>query len=212
MTMLRVGVSGSDPWCIRRTELLLNGRVAFGQDAVPNADGTQSTRCRSITGGTLLSYSSAALRSNPAWTSYLRPTQPTSMSAAMFAQMVTAMTGSAMLSNTPGLAVSWNTAVPFTTVRRSSTTLGVSFGITFTDLSGVEPPNTALISYDVRLSVGSDGRLHAAKANPSCCYHFAMSDAAVAQIDTALSRMSARPLAPIALRFAVDSAKNINWS
>lgn len=209
ITMLRIGIAGTDDWCIKRTELLLNGRVAFAQDAVPGGHGA----CVSIRGGTYLEYSSTALRSNPAWTAYgTPPAYPSGLTATSLRQITTGVTGSAMLTSAPYTRVTWDTQVPLRVVRRSSTSLGVSFGVWILDTSGIESPFRATISYDVRLFVGGDGRLHAAKSNPSCCYHYTMSDTAVAQLDTALSRMSVRPGAAIPLRFTIDPLANITWS
>jgi hypothetical protein len=80
------------------------------------------------------------------------------------------------------------------------------------DPSGVESPFGVLITYDVRLYVGQDGNLHAVKSNASCCYHYSMSDHAVAQVDTALARMSARPALHAPLRFTIDSLANVIWT
>lgn len=209
ITMLRIGIASSDEWCIERVELLFNGRVAFAQDAVPGSGGA----CVSVRAGTYLEYSSAALRSNSAWTAYGRPpAYPSGLSAYSLRQIATGVTGSAMLTSAPYTRVAWDTAVPLRVVRKSSTTLGVSFGVWIYDTSGIESPFRATIRYDVRLFVGVGDRLHAVKANPSCCYHYTMSDAVVTQLDTALSRMSVRPGAAIPLRFAIDSLANITWS
>jgi len=207
MTMLRVGVTGTDDWCIKRIELLFNGRVAFAQDAVPGSGGA----CASIRGGTYLEYSYADMRNNAAWTAYgTPPAYPRSLPATSLRQIVAGVTGSAMLSTGDNPKVRWDVERPLVIVRQTSTSVRISYGIRFS--TPVEPTNTAIISYDVRLFVGTDGLLHAAKANPSCCYHYTMSDAVVAQLDTALSRMSVRPGAPIPLRFTIDSLTNISWS
>jgi hypothetical protein len=207
MTMLRIGVTGTDDWCIKRTELLFNGRVAFAQDAVPGSGGA----CVSIRGGTYLEYSYAAMRSNPAWISYgTPPAYPRSLPATSLRQIVAGVTGSAMLSTGDNPTVRWDVERPLVITRKTSTSINISYGIRFS--TPVEPTNTAIITYDVRLFRGTDDRLHAAKANPSCCYHYTMSDAVVAQLDTALSRMSVRPGAAIPLRFTIDSLTTISWS
>jgi len=204
ITMLRIGIAGSDDWCVKKIELLFNGRVAFAQDAVPGG------ACAAINAGTYLEYSSSTLRNNPSWAGYgTPPALPSGMTAATLRAVATSVTGSAMLSS-PG--VRWDPAKPLTVVRKSSTTLGVSFGVVIYDPSGIESPFTATITYDVRLSVGSDGNLHATKTNASCCYHYSMSDAVVAHLDTSLSRMTARPAPHNPLRFAIDAFTNITWS
>ena len=35
ITMLRVGIAGNDDWCVKRVELLFNGRVAFAEELKP---------------------------------------------------------------------------------------------------------------------------------------------------------------------------------
>jgi PLAT/LH2 domain len=206
LTMLRIGIAGTDDWCIKKTELIFNGRVAFAQDAVPGGG------CAAVSAGTYLEYTSAALRANPAWVAYgTPPALPSGLTATSLNRIVTGVTGSAMLT-TPGVAVTWDPAKPLSVVRKTSTSIGISFGVNIRDLSGIETPFKATISYDVRLSVGADGRLHATKTNASCCYHYTMSDAVVAQLDTALSRMTVRPQAPLPLRFVIDSLTNITWS
>jgi hypothetical protein len=204
ITMLRVGIAGNDPWCVKKIELLFNGRLAFSRTAPGGG-------CDTIKAGAPLEYSSAVLRSSGSWTTYgAPPPLPTRMSASDLHALVTGVTGSAMLSAT-GRTVTWDRAVPLTVVRKTSRSVSVSFGIHVLDPSGVDAPEEARITYDIQLSVGTDGKLHAAKSNPSCCFHFEMSNAVVAQLDMALSRMTARPAPHDPLRFGVDAGTNITW-
>jgi hypothetical protein len=108
--------------------------------------------------------------------------------------------------------VRWDAAAPLTLVRRDSATVRVSFGVWIFDPSGIDSSFTARITYDARLFVGADGRLHTSKANPSCCYHYGMSDAVITQLDQALSRMTTRAAPHDPLRFGVDAATNVTWS
>lgn len=204
ITMLRVGIAGNDNWCIKRIDLLFNGRLAFRRTP-------PGTGCDMVRAGTPLDISSTMLRSNSLWATYgAPPPLPTRMSATDLRALVTFVTGSAMLSAT-GRTVTWDRAVPVTVVRKTSRSVSVSFGVRVLDPSGVDAPETPRITYDIQFSVGTDGKLHAAKSNPSCCFHFEMSNAVVAQLDTALSRMTARPAPHDPLRFGVDAGANIIW-
>jgi hypothetical protein len=108
--------------------------------------------------------------------------------------------------------VVWDPTVPLSLAKKTSSSVKVSFGVTVYDPSGIDSPFSATIGYDLQLFTGTDGKLHATKANASCCYHFTMSDAVVSQLDTALSRMTARPAPHDPLRFGVDAFTNIAWS
>lgn len=207
MTMLRIGIAGTDEWCIRKTELILNNRVAFSQEAVPGSP----KECKPIRGGTYLEYSYSQMRNNPSWRDFgSPPALPSGMSAATMHQMVTSVTGSAMLSSPLGIVVTWDPARPLRIVRRTTTTVAVSYGVIV--YATGESPEKAVISYDLRLYVGGDGNLHAFKTNASCCHHYSMTDNALAQVNTALSRMSARPAPHAPLRFTIDSFANVSWT
>jgi len=213
ITMLRIGIAGNDDWCVKRVELWFNGRVAFAQDAVPGG------ACASIKAGTYLQYSSAELRANPAWTGYgTPPPLPTRMTVTDLRALVTSVSGSAMLSSA---GVYWDPAVALTVTRKTPTSIGVSFGIRIVDPSGIESSFTAKVTYDAQLFVGTDGKLHVRKTNALCgiivtpngCYQYDMSNAVIAQLDTALSRMTATSPPPhYPLRFGVDAYATITWS
>jgi hypothetical protein len=198
ITMLRLGIAGSDDWCVKRVELLFNGRVAFARDAVPGG------ACASIKGGTYLEYSSADLRSNPAWTRYgAPPALPSRMSATHLRALVSDVTGSQILAST---GISWNRAVPVTVTRKAFDIIKVSFGI----LESRGPFKFPVkISYNLRIFVGTDGRLHAIWPL-SCCDH-GLQVAVMGQLDAALSRMTARPAPHDPLRFGIDADTNIAW-
>jgi hypothetical protein len=102
-------------------------------------------------------------------------------------------------------------SVPLTVAPTTSSIFRVGHGIVVVDPSGIELPCKARITYDVRLFVDADGKLHATKLNASCCYHGQMSNFLVAQLDTALTRMTASPPAS-PLRFGIDSSTNLTWS
>lgn len=203
ITMLRIGVAGNDDWCIKKVELLLNGRLAFAHNPVPG------NGCASITGGTYVEYSSAALRSNPAWSNYgAPPSLPTGLSAPSLTAIATGVTGSAMRSDTN---VGWDMTRPLTVARKTPSSVTVAFGIWIHDPSGIETSFRVRLTYDVQLFVGVDGRLHAFKTNASCCYHYGMSDAVVDHLNTALSRTTDVPVPHAPLRFDVDALSNITW-
>jgi hypothetical protein len=205
ITMLRVGLAGSDDWCVKKVELIFNGRLAFSRDAVPGG------ACATIRGGTYLEFSRTDLRTNPAWVNYgTPPSLPLRMTAATLRAHVTSVTGSTMLS-APG--VHWNPAVAVQVVKKTNHSFKVTVGLTIVDPSGIESSFNEKITYDVVLVTGTDGRMHATKANASCCYHYGTSDAVVAQLDAALSRLTVRPTTSNnPLRFGVDAQTNINWS
>jgi hypothetical protein len=200
--MLRVGVAGTDDWCVNNVQLYFNGRLAFDQNPPPGGACAGS--------GNYVEFSSSALRNNYAWVNYgTPPALPSKLSAAELRALVQDVTGSAMLA-APGMV--WNPAVPLNLVKKTASSIRVSFGIRQFDPAGIETPFTVTISYDLQLFTGTDGKLHATKANPSCCYHYTMSDAVVSQLDTALSLMTARPAPHDPLRFGVDAFTNFAWS
>jgi hypothetical protein len=204
ITMLRLGIAGGDDWCVRRVALIINGRAAFDRDAVPGG------ACATIGPGTYVEFSSTDLRTNPAWANYgTPPPLPTGLSAAALRAYVISATGSAMRA-TPGVV--WDPANPMTLTTGPAKSIAVSYRIRIYDPAGIESPFTARITYNLRFFVGADGRLHVVKENASCCYHYGMSDAVAAQLDTALSRMTARPLPYDPLRFGIDPLTNITWS
>ena len=201
MTMLRVGIAGSDSWCVKKIELRFNGRTAF-------VGGPTDGTCAPVGAGSYLEYSSADLRNNTFWKNYgTPPALPSQMSALDLRALVRDVTGSAMLAR-PG--VHWDASVPLTVVRTSNTTIHVTFGLRISDPDGVEPPNTMRPSYVLRLYVGSDGRLHASLLSWS--FPDGTIQPVVTQLDTALSRMTARPAPHDPLRFGVDALTNIAWS
>lgn len=202
LTMLRIGIAGSDDWCIKKVELIFNQRVAFSQDAVAGG-----SACATVKAGTYLEYSSAQLRSNRFWANYgTPPAAPSSMTSATLRAMLSSVTGSAMLSS-PG--VTWDLTKPFTVVRRSQDSLGVSFGVVVRDSANVDSVKET-VTYDAQLFVGTDRRLHVRKINPSCCHHGTMSDTAITQLDQALTRMTRVDLGQRVL-FSIDANANISW-
>jgi hypothetical protein len=205
ITMLRVGIAGNDDWCIKDVSLIINNRLAFAGDAVPDSEG-----CKTIGPGTYVEFSSTDLRTNSAWVNYgTPPALPTRLAAVDLLAMVRSATGSAMTA-TPG--VYWDSANPLKLATKTSRSIKVAYGIQVFDPAGIESPFKATITYDVRFFVAADGQLHALKENASCCYHGTMSDAVVTQLDKALSRMTAMPLPHLPLTFAVDAVTNISWS
>jgi hypothetical protein len=204
ITMLRIGIAGNDDWCVKQVTLILNNRVAFDRNVVPGG------ACATIRAGTYVEYSSTDLRTNPSWVNYgTPPPLPTRLTATDLRAIVANVTGSAM---TATAGVSWNPATPLTLTRTTSRTIRVAYGIRIVDPSGIESPFTATITYTLELHVGVDDKLHVRKQNPSCCYHYTMSDAVVAHLDTALTRMTSKPVPHDPLSIGVDAATNINWS
>jgi hypothetical protein len=203
LTMLRIGIAGTDSWCVKKVELRFNGRSAFVRDAVPGG-----SSCVSLRGGSYLEYSSADLRNNPAWTAYgTPPALPSSMSASSLRTLVRDVTGSAMLAQ-PSLR--WDPAVPFSVVRTSTSTVHVSFGLLEVDPTGIDGINIVRPSYIIGLYVGADGKLHATLRSWNVSN--VTIQPVVTQLDAALSRMTARTAPHDPLRFAVDTSTNINWS
>ena len=200
LTMLRLGIAGTDSWCVAKVELRFNGRTAFVDDPAGS--------CVSLQGGSYLEYSYADLRSNAAWRNYgTPPPLPSSMSATDLRPLVRDVTGSAMLADS---SLRWDPSVPSSVVRSSLTSVTVSLGLLVVDPGGVEPINTVRPSYVIGLYVGSDGRLHATLR--SWNVENIVMRPVVTQLDTALSRMTARPAPHDPLRAAVDASTNINWT
>jgi hypothetical protein len=203
ITMLRLGVTGTDAWCVQKVELLLNNRLAFS--AMPGGS------CVSIAGGTYLEYSQAAIRSNPAWQSYGSiPSLPSSLSALELRNLVSSVSGSAIAADP---TYRWDLGrAPLLITRTTSSTFTVSVGIDDVDPSSIDRPNPFVMSYAVRLFTGTDGLLHAQQMSASCTCNNSLSQPVVAQLDTALSRMTARPSPHYPLRFGMDAYTNISWS
>jgi hypothetical protein len=200
ITMLRLGIAGSKDRCVRRIELFFNGKRAF--------DATVPASTCEIRGGKNIEFSSTELRRNRAWTGYTLPPLPTELRAGDLERMVTGVTGSAM-SSVRG--ISWDLAVPLTIVRTTSSMFRVSFGILIK--VPPEPENSATLSYQVRLFVGREGRLRATKVGEPCCADYEpMYDAVVGQLDTALNRLTVRPVGEQdPLTFGIDALTNIDW-
>lgn len=197
ITMLRLGVTGSDKWCVRLIELRLNGRVAFSK-APPT--GT----C--IRGGRYYEYSSTAIRNDPRWRTYgTPPARPTTMSAAHLRTLIEHTIGSRMPK-----AHYWGTKRPNITITRLSSTL-FRVGVRLNIDDGADK-NWANPLFWVRLYRGADGLLHARAA---ASQDNRISGPVVVQLDAALSRMSQR--SPIWLhipvtRFWMTTTTAIGWS
>jgi hypothetical protein len=211
ITMLRLGIPGSEPWCVKKVELFFNGRLAF-DDLVTNADTTDDHECR-IKGGTYIEYTSVRLRSDDKWTSYGSPPPlPTRLRAEDLWSIVTGVTGST-LESFP--FIYWDIAVPLDIVRLTASTFRVSFGI------NVSPPGDnvqAKVSFRVRLFVGPEGRLRATNLGVPLCTPACqgreepLMDRVVAHLNTALNRLTIRPVGEQdPLSFGMDALTNIAW-
>jgi hypothetical protein len=204
ITMLRLGVASAAGWCVKKVELLFNNRLAFARNTV------NGTGCATITGGTYVEFSSAALRTDPLWSGYgTPPPLPAALGAADFRKLVTDVTGTAMVAEA---GVAWDPASSPAVTRKTATSVRVAHGLRVSDPSGIESPSTVQIAYDIQLFVGTDTKLHATKSNATCCYHYGISDAVVTQVDTALSRMTAHPVPHDPLRFSVDVSPGVTWA
>jgi hypothetical protein len=129
------------------------------------------------------------------------------MNASELRALVRDITGSAMGSSS---SVRWNPTVPLTLVRTAPNTFNISYGVT-EFLDPVESPQDLIPSYDVQLLVGTDGKLHAAKSHASISDITPFSDTVVAQLDTALSRMTTVPAPHLPMHFSLSASTNITW-
>ena len=199
ITMLRLGVTGSNDWCVKRLELFFNNRKAFSA--------SPSTATRTIKAGKVITYSSTALRGNWYWRHYgTPPALPSSMSAAHLRSLVTSATGSALATDPRH---QWNLArAPLTITRNSSHSFTVSMGLKEVDPTGIDPPNAFILRYSVLLYAGTDGLLHARLLSGD---GHGLSPKVIAQLDTALRRMTVRPLPHDPLRFGITAFNTIAW-
>lgn len=68
-----------------------------------------------------------------------------------------------------------------------------------------------VLSYEVLLSAGTDGKLHASQRSVSNGSFPELVDPVIAHLDTALSRLTTRPAPHDPLQFGVDFNSNISW-
>lgn len=207
ITMLRLGIAGDGGWCVRKIELLFNGKPAF-------RDRIDKDRCR-ITPAKPLEYTSAQLRSNALWAGFSPPPLPRRLDRVDLEEIVTGVTGSTLRSLS---GTDWDRAVPLTIARLTSKTFRVRFGIWVALDDSAGDSFRVRVSHVVRLFAGPEGRLRAtgigASCSPACNNHqeVALSDAVVAQLNTALNRLTVRPAGETdPLSFGMDALKNIAW-
>jgi hypothetical protein len=204
ITMLRLGIAGADNWCVQKVQLVLNDRIAFSWVV------SGGTCARIEQGARNLDFSFADLRNNPAWKAYGQPPAlPRRMSLADLRARIASVTGSAILTMP---RVSWDLLTPVRVFRKTSTTVGVTYALMARDRF----PFTARkvpITFDVRFSVGFfDGKLHSEMRNPvPTDYAGRASGPAVADLNTALTRMTTVPLPHPPLSFGVDAGANLSW-
>jgi hypothetical protein len=203
ITMLRIGID-TGQWCLKKVDLVLNGRVAFSYDSAQHPGDVWPLGCYLVKPGKYLEFSSADLRGSAQWQSYAVPPLPTALPGSQLRATVSDVTGSTLLGLPPAV---WNSAVPLTVADVDTKTVRYSYGVSPDPVEFYSETPVFLVRY----FIGGDGRLHAKLVSATACSSTCdLAGPVITQLNTALNRMTAFPT-PHPLTFSVDSGANLTW-